>query len=142
VFNCAITHTIQTIQTCSPLLERRFNSAPLQLTICDANSTVTNNDNTVIQSVQRRAGRPGFDSRQFKIFLFSIASTPTLMPNQPHIQWVPWVISPGVKWQRREADHSPPSSAEVKKGGARHPLSHVFMAQCLLKHRANFTFLW
>jgi hypothetical protein len=25
-------------------------------------------------------------------------------------------LSPGVKWQEREADHSPPSSAEVKNG--------------------------
>jgi hypothetical protein len=24
-------------------------------------------------------------------------------------------LSPGVKWQGREADHSPPASAEVKK---------------------------
>jgi hypothetical protein len=32
---------------------------------------------------------------------------------------------PGVKWQGREADHSPPSSAEVKKGGAIPPLTHM-----------------
>jgi hypothetical protein len=30
------------------------------------------------------------------------------------VQWVPGVLSPGVKARpRREADHSPPSSAEV-----------------------------
>jgi hypothetical protein len=29
-------------------------------------------------------------------------------------QWVPGALSLGVKWQGREADHSPPSSAEVK----------------------------
>jgi hypothetical protein len=36
-------------------------------------------------------------------------------PTQPPVQWVPGVLSPGVKeWQGRDADHSPPSSAEVK----------------------------
>jgi hypothetical protein len=30
-------------------------------------------------------------------------------------QWVPGAFSPGVKWPGREADRSPPTSAEVKK---------------------------
>jgi hypothetical protein len=34
---------------------------------------------------------------------------------QPPIQWVPGTLSLGVKRPGREADHSPPSSAEVKK---------------------------
>jgi hypothetical protein len=34
---------------------------------------------------------------------------------QPPIQWVPGALSLGVKWQVLEADHSPPSSAEVKE---------------------------
>jgi hypothetical protein len=38
-------------------------------------------------------------------------------------------FSPGLKWQGLEADHSPPSSAEVMKGGAIPPF-HVFMV-CL-----------
>jgi hypothetical protein len=46
----------------------------------------------------------------------------------------------------REIDHSPPSSVEVKKGGAILPLPHVFMTQFLIKHKDNsaFTFyhLW
>jgi hypothetical protein len=66
-----------------------------------------------------------FGSRQCKIFLFSTASRPTLGPRQPHIQWVPGAVSPGVKRLGREADHSPPSSAEVKNGGAIPPLSHM-----------------
>jgi hypothetical protein len=49
------------------------------------------------------------------IFLFSTASRPTLGLNQSPIQWVPG----------GEADHSPPSSAEVKKGGAIPPRSHT-----------------
>jgi hypothetical protein len=35
-------------------------------------------------------------------------------PTQPPIQWVPGTLSLGVKRPRREADHSPPSSAKVK----------------------------
>jgi hypothetical protein len=31
------------------------------------------------------------------------------------MQWVPGALSLGVKWPGREADHSPPSSAEVKE---------------------------
>jgi hypothetical protein len=34
---------------------------------------------------------------------------------QPHIQCVPGVLSPGVKRQGREAGHSPPVNVEVKK---------------------------
>jgi hypothetical protein len=34
---------------------------------------------------------------------------------QPPIQWVPGVLSLGVKRPGRDADHSPPSSAEVKE---------------------------
>jgi hypothetical protein len=47
--------------------------------------------------------------------LFSMSSRPILGPTQPPIQWVWGALSPGIKWQRREADHSPPASAEVKK---------------------------
>jgi hypothetical protein len=48
------------------------------------------------------------------IFLFTPASRTALAPTQPPIQWVPGAFSLGVKRPGREADHSPPSSAEVK----------------------------
>jgi hypothetical protein len=32
-------------------------------------------------------------------------SKPALRPTQPHIQWVPKALSPGVKLTGREADH-------------------------------------
>jgi hypothetical protein len=48
-----------------------------------------------------------------------------LGPTQPLIQRVPGALSPGVKRLRREADHSPPSSAEVKNGGAIPPLPYM-----------------
>jgi hypothetical protein len=38
-----------------------------------------------------------------------------LGPTQPSIQWVPGALSPVVKLQGRETDHSPPASAQVKK---------------------------
>jgi hypothetical protein len=47
----------------------------------------------------------------------------------------PWVNQPG-----RDADHSSPSNAEVKNGGTIPSLTHVFKAQCLIKHRDSFTF--
>jgi hypothetical protein len=50
----------------------------------------------------------------FSSFHFSISSRPALGSTQPPIKWVPGLF-PGVKWQGREADHSPPTSAEVKK---------------------------
>jgi hypothetical protein len=57
----------------------------------------------------------GFDSRRgLGIFLFTTASRPVLGPIQPPIQWVQGFLSLGVKRRGREADHSPPSSAEVK----------------------------
>jgi hypothetical protein len=68
-----------------------------------------------------------FDYRQGQGYLFSIASRPTLGRPQPPIQFVPGALSRGVRRPGREADHSPPSSAEVKNGAAIPPLLHVFM---------------
>jgi hypothetical protein len=42
-------------------------------------------------------------------------SRPALEPTQPSIQLAPGALSPGIKRQRREADYSPPTSAEVKE---------------------------
>jgi hypothetical protein len=49
------------------------------------------------------------------IFLFTSASRTALGPTQPPIEWVPGALSLGVKRPEREADHLPPSSAEVKE---------------------------
>jgi hypothetical protein len=48
-------------------------------------------------------------------FHFAISSRPALGSTQPPIKWVPGALSLGVKRQGREADHSPPTSAEVNK---------------------------
>jgi hypothetical protein len=55
-----------------------------------------------------------FESDRVKSFLFSTSSKLALGSIQPTIQWVTGALSPGVKRQVREADHSP-TSAEVKK---------------------------
>jgi hypothetical protein len=60
-----------------------------------------------------------------KIFLFSTTFRPALGPTQTSIQWVPIASYPAVKRQRREADHSPPSSVEIGNGGAIPPLPHI-----------------
>jgi hypothetical protein len=72
-----------------------------------------------------RTVRPWFDFRQVKeIFLFYTTSKLDLGPSQP-IQWVPGSLSPGLKRREREADHSSPSSAEVKNGDALPALLHM-----------------
>jgi hypothetical protein len=62
------------------------------------------------------------------------------MPLRCPIQWIAGSLSPGVKRQGREADHSPSSCAEVKSGGAIPPLPH--MSSChsmeLITHRDKF----
>jgi hypothetical protein len=52
-------------------------------------------------------------SQHGHIFVFSTASSPTLEPTQPPIQWVPRALTLAVKQQDHEADHSPPFSAEI-----------------------------
>jgi hypothetical protein len=65
-----------------------------------------------------------------KNFCFSISSTPALGPTQSPTQWVPRDLSPRVKRQGPETDHSPPNSAEVKNGSV-HPLPpYVLMSWC------------
>jgi hypothetical protein len=57
----------------------------------------------------------GFDPRRGqRIFPLASVSRPALGPTQPPVQRVPGVLSPGVKARPgRDADHSPPSNAEV-----------------------------
>jgi hypothetical protein len=90
----------------------------------------------------QRAGRLGFDSWQKKDFSF-LHSVQTGSGSHPASnKWVPGTLSPEVKRPEREADHSPPSNVEVKKGGAIPPLPHTssWRDAYLIKHRYNFAF--
>jgi hypothetical protein len=84
----------------------------------------------------------GFNSRRGQgNFLFTTASRTALGPTQPLNQWVKGALSLGVKWPGHEADHSPPSSAEIKNAWRyTSTLQYVSMAWGLVKHRDNFTF--
>jgi hypothetical protein len=67
--------------------------------------------------------------RRLGIFLFTTVSGPAVGPIQPPMQWVPAALTPGVKRPGREADHSPPSSAEVKNAWRYTSIpQYVFMA--------------
>jgi hypothetical protein len=92
-------------------------------------------------SDELRTGRPGFDSRKGKEILFSNASRPALRPNKSPNQWIQGPFSSGIKWSGRKADHLPPSSSEVKSGGAMPPLPHTssWLGASLIKHKENLT---
>jgi hypothetical protein len=101
----------------------------------------------IAQSIRRWAtgwmlGVLGFDSRRgLGMFLFTTASRTALGPTQPPIQWVPGALYLAVRRPGREADHSPPSCAEVENAWSYTSIPpYVFMAWCLVKHRNNFTF--
>jgi hypothetical protein len=63
-----------------------------------------------------RAGRQefGFLAGTGIFFLFATASRQSLRPTQPPVRWITAALSTEVKRPGREADHSPPFSAEVK----------------------------
>jgi hypothetical protein len=69
-----------------------------------------------------------------------------LGPTQPPFQWVPEAPSLWVKWPACEADHLPPSSAEVKNVWSYTSILPIRLNGMVLsweKHRDNFTFtLW
>jgi hypothetical protein len=90
----------------------------------------------------RIIGVLGPDFRQgLGIFLFTTASRTALGSTQPPIQWVTGSLSLEVKRPGSEAEHSPPSSAEVKNEWSyTSTRQYVFMAWCLVKRRDNFTF--
>jgi hypothetical protein len=87
----------------------------------------------IVQLVQRRAtgwrARVRFPTMQDSSLLYSAQteSGPTHLP----AQWVMGTLSPGVKQQGREADHSLQSTAEVKKGESIPPILLWFYSRLL-----------
>jgi hypothetical protein len=92
-------------------------------------------------TAELRAGRSWFKGsipgERLGIFLFVFR--PALGPTQPPIKWVPGLLSVGVKWPGREADHTPPSSAEVSAWSYTSTPQSVFITWYFVKHR-DFTF--
>jgi hypothetical protein len=88
----------------------------------------------------------GFQSRQgLEIFLFTTVSRPALGPTQASLKWVLGALSLGVKRPGCEADHSPPSNADVKNAwsytSAPPVRLHGVVFSFKKKHKDNFTFL-
>jgi hypothetical protein len=68
----------------------------------------------IVVSDYRVDDRVSFPDRGKEFFFLALASRPVLRPSHPPVQWVPGVLSPGVKSSRGfDADHSHLSSAEV-----------------------------
>jgi hypothetical protein len=83
----------------------------------------------------------GFESRQeLGIFLLTTVSRPALGPTQLPIQWVQGALPLGVKRPEREADHLPPSSAEVKNEWSYTSTPLIRFYGSATKHRDNFNF--
>jgi hypothetical protein len=78
-----------------------------------------------------RTGRPrgrSWSPGGGKNILFYPSSRPSLGFTKSPVQWVPGALFPGLKRPGREADHSPPTSAEVKNMWIYTSIpSHAFM---------------
>jgi hypothetical protein len=99
-------------------------------------------DSSVSIVTRLRAGLPGFNSGRGNGFFFFL-SAPSCLDRLwgPRNQWVPWALPPGVKRPERNADHSFPSSTEVKNSRSYTSTpQYVFTAWCLVKHRGYFAF--
>jgi hypothetical protein len=72
-----------------------------------------------------RGGRSS-SSGGVKNFIFSTASRLAMRPTLPPIQYLLAALSPTLKRPVREADHSPPTNAEVKKTWIYTIIPHAF----------------
>jgi hypothetical protein len=88
-----------------------------------SSNNIRNQGNSVNIVTRLCSGRSGFDFREGRDSSFATASRPALGSTQPPIHWVHRTISLGVKRPGREADHSPPATAEVKNVWSHTPTS-------------------
>jgi hypothetical protein len=70
-------------------------------------------------------GMEGWGSWRWQHFSLLRNIKTALGLTQPHIQWAPGGIFPRVKWSGRDAEYSPPYSAEAKNSGVTPPLPHM-----------------
>lgn len=82
-------------------------------------------DNSVGIVMSYGLGGQGSIPDKGKIIPMSIVSRLTLGPIKPPIQWVPAALSPWLKRPGGEAEHSPPSPAEVKNDGGKSPFPNT-----------------
>jgi hypothetical protein len=85
-------------------------------------------DSSVGIATRLRDGQSGFlgliPGGGWEFFLFTTASRTVVGPTQPPIQWVPGVLSLGIKRPGREADHSPLSRTECVELYIHSPILH------------------
>jgi hypothetical protein len=74
----------------------------------------------------------GKNQGKVKILLFSTESRTALETTKPPIKWVTGTSFTKVKWPGCEADHSPPSSVEIKNYEAMPPFPNVLIAWHLI----------
>jgi hypothetical protein len=88
-----------------------------------------------------RPGWSGFECRQgLGISLFTTMSISAVGPTLLSIQWVSESLSLEVKRPGREADHSPPSSSEIKNAWSYICApQYAFMAWCSVKQSTETT---
>jgi hypothetical protein len=71
------------------------------------------------------------------VSFFPTASRPAMEPNQPLTKWVLESLFLGVKRPGREADRSPPFSAEAKNAWGCTTTYYVFVTWCLIKRKIH-----
>jgi hypothetical protein len=92
----------------------------LRYNVSTATSRSWSRDSSVSIASRLQAGRQGQEN-----ILLSIASRRVLRPTQSPIQLMQEALTLGVRRQGRESEHSPPSIAGVKNGGAIPSLPHM-----------------
>jgi hypothetical protein len=53
--------------------------------------------------------------RHFRSLVYMWCQINSVQTSSGAAQWVPGALSQGIKWPEHESNHSPPSSADVKK---------------------------
>jgi hypothetical protein len=75
-----------------------------------------------------------------EILSFATEFRPGLGSTQPPNQWVAGAVTPRVKRPWREANHSPPLSADVKNAWSYLCISPIRQHGVIVKHSVNFSF--
>jgi len=103
--------------------------------------TPRSRDSSVTTETRLRAGRPGFDSRQGLGIFFRHRVQTYPGAHSASFPVGSGALTLGVKRRGHEADHSIPSTAEVKYAWSYiSTLPYAFMAWCLVEYRDNSTF--